>query len=74
VFILAQRSEVCDFGEDISTGAIGESAPTLNVSAAKNNRAGSFIGCSLSPVGTFQRAFSIGHLIGSAASTLSKIL
>jgi hypothetical protein len=34
---------------------MGEKAPTLNVSMANNNRAGSFIGYSLSLVGIFQR-------------------
>jgi hypothetical protein len=54
---LTQQFEVCELGTDTSAGAIGERAPTPNVRAANNSRAGSFIGYSLSPVGTFQRTF-----------------
>jgi hypothetical protein len=59
VFWLTQRFEVCEFGSDTSAGTMRERAPMLNVSAANNNRAGSFIGCSLSPDRTFQKKFSI---------------
>jgi hypothetical protein len=57
VFRLTQRLEVCEFGSDTSAGTMSERAPMLNVSAANNNRADSFIGYSLSPVGTSQRRF-----------------
>ena len=44
----------------------------LNVSAANNNRAGSFIGYSLSPVRTFSKEILDLPLNGLAASTLAK--
>jgi hypothetical protein len=59
VFRLTQRFEVCEFGSNTSAGTMSERAPMLNVSAANNNRADSFIGYSLSPVGIFKRRFSM---------------
>jgi hypothetical protein len=59
MFWLTQQFEACEVGRDTSAGTIGERAPTLNVSAANNNRAGSFMARNLSPVRTFERIFSI---------------
>ncbi len=74
VLWLAQQFEMRELGTDTSAGAIGERAPTPNVSAANNSRAGGIIGNSLSLVGIFQRTFSVCNLIDSVASTSSKIL
>jgi hypothetical protein len=59
VFVLAQQLEVCEFAEGVSGDMTGVRKPMLNVSTANNNRAGSFIGFSLSAVRSFQKKFSI---------------
>jgi hypothetical protein len=57
--MVAQQFEVCEFVGAISGAAIGAREPMLKVSTARNNRAGRFIGFSLSLVRSFQRKFSI---------------
>jgi hypothetical protein len=57
--MLAQQFELSEFWRKFCGDTMGERAPMLKVSAANNNRAGSFIGFSLSPARTFQRKFSI---------------
>ena len=48
IFMSAQQFEWCTIARDTSRGGIGVRKPMLNVSRASNNRAGSFIGGSLS--------------------------
>jgi hypothetical protein len=68
----AQQFEVCETVRDISRGSTGVREPMLNVSAASNNRTGSFIGRNLTPTRIFQTRILDLPLMDSAASTLSK--
>ena len=55
--IFTQRSETFESARETGGAAIGVRIPILRVSTARKNRAGSFIGYSLSPLRTFQRRF-----------------
>ena len=55
--IFTQQSETFESAREIGGAAIGVRTPILKVSTARKNRAGSFIGYSLSPLRTFQRRF-----------------
>jgi hypothetical protein len=57
--MLAQQFELTKSVGSVSADMIGVREPTLAMSIARNNRAGSFIASSLSAIGIFQRRFSI---------------
>ena len=61
--IFTQQSEGFESAREIGGVTIGVRVPILPMSSARNNRAGSFIGYSLSPVRTFQTIFFAGHLM-----------
>jgi hypothetical protein len=70
----AQQFEVCEIVKDGSSDSSGVREPMLNMSAASNNRTGSFISGNLSCNTIFPRRILDLPLMHFAASTLSKIL